>query len=137
MKKSNLFSFLCFLLASNSVFADANWSDWSKYADNLQTCTPGTYNLTDPIIYGLTKKVEVITYQIVGMNAGNCQVNITRSMTGPGATTPTTLKLNCAFSADNIPLLIKSAKDIASGTVKISSDDPVSQIIHSSCKETS
>jgi hypothetical protein len=58
-------------------------------------------------------------------------------MTGPGDTTPSTFKLNCAFSVANLPLLVKAAKDIASGTVKMSTDDPVSQITNSSCKDVS
>lgn len=133
MKKLKLLFTLCLIAAVQTVFAAPDMTPWSAYSDSLKNCTPGTFNLPDPI--GSAVGSPTITFQIVGMNAGACQVNITKTITMPNQPQPTSIVLNCSFTSANIAVLTKAAKDLSSGTLQMSSDDPASKIMESACKQ--
>ena len=134
MKKLKLFFLFSFLFTSTAVFA-VDMSAWSSYGDSVQQCKAGTFNLPDPIQSAMTGNAQPITYQIVGMNDGACKMNITRNIEMIGQTKPTTMTLNCSIPISKLAILSKSAKDIASGTVTMSSNDPVSNILDSACTQ--
>lgn len=135
--KQNLikWSWLIFILLNSKAIFAADMSDWTKYANSLQNCTAGTFNLLDPIQMAFSQPPSTITYQIIGWNpAGKCQVSITRVVTIPGEAKPTSVVLKCAFPKEDLATLSQSAKNIASGNVTLSSDDPTAKIMMNSCE---
>ena len=113
------------------AFAAIDMSGWAKYADNLINCTASSFSLPDPLQAATSQNPESISYQIVGMDADICKVTMTRTIQVQGQTS--TMSLNCAFKASDLPIVSKSARNISTGT--FSTDDPASNIISTSCQQ--
>lgn len=131
MKK--LIFFFFFIFTTQTIFS-ADLSFLAQYADILQNCTPGMYNIPDPS-QASAASPEVIVVKILGKNAGACQINVTKNMPLPGQKNSIPISLSCAFSDDNLLTLSNGAREASSsGSISKSSYGPIKAIIKNSCK---
>lgn len=131
MKLKSLIPLCTMLLATSSFAAAPDLSVWSSYADSIKNCTPGTFSLPDPIG---TQGTPNMTFEIVGMKEGVCQVKIAKTMPMPNQQPPVRFVLTCNFSTSNAAILGDVAKRLASGTVQPNDDDATVKILVGSCK---
>lgn len=162
-------SFLSIVLGCSSVFAEdfkfnVDYSGWSQFGLNIQTCTKGSFSLPDPVQIGFLKmgleiaknqgakqtapitqndvdqavKMATITYNIIGLEKGKCHVNIAQKAPQGNPNDKNAplqaFELDCQFSEDKLPTLTTYAQKVSSGSFVLTHNDPVSQIMVTECK---
>jgi hypothetical protein len=155
-RSSLCFSFVYFLMNTNSAYAENSTSNevdygskWSAYSDNIKNCTPGVFQLPNVVLISMLKmaqqansstavpslsSIPPITYTILGWQSGKCQVKVTQMMPNEGASpSQETVTMTCHFSQDQLQTLADSAAQLASGSFSISTDDQTSKIMSQAC----
>lgn len=157
--KLKLIAFFSLMMASQVTSQEPptqamkiDYSKWSAYAVSLQRCSPGQFQLPDPlrisrirIRYQNIKTLEpqeeknelskaLITYQIFGMKEDKCYVLIKDEQQSE-TTNPAPYGKECYFSQDDLSALANTARKIASGKFFLFTEDPDASIKGRACKE--
>lgn len=152
------------VLIGYSTFVSANdpsikvdYAPWSKFAENIENCKPGTFSLPDPFeIKFLEKSLKMaseddnalkvtqneineylkqasISYQISGKQQEQCMLVINKSLK-MSESKPQNFQIECAVNVDDLKTLSQAARNIASGKSNESLGDPLANIMTKSCK---
>lgn len=129
--------------AQNTPANQQDLSQFSAYSESIKNCTKGTYTLPTLAAVAFYKTanpntpipptIQPMTYEIIGWQAGKCQVKITQVAPAADGSASKSVVVNCMIAAGDLPTVSASAAKMASGNASFTTADPANHVMQSAC----